>query len=88
MKRLVEVEEICPFIGKPCIRDGWQWDRKIAHPCAFWDGDRLPYTDPAIEPCRIKRGLNKILAEENSELSTDTDLEVPWGSDEKGDGSK
>ena len=57
MKRYVEVEPICPFIGKPCIRDGWQWDQKIIRPCAFWDEASMNNE----EPCLIFRAIKKTL---------------------------
>ena len=65
MKRLVEIEPICPFIGKECIKDGWKyWDQKIVRPCAFWDGDNTYDGVPPEEPCRIKRAMNRILSDE------------------------
>ena len=84
MKRYVEVEPICPFVGKPCIKDGWQhWDQKTLRPCAFWDTDIHNGIDPD-EPCRIKRAINRILSYEISDSPDDNVIaEVPWDTTEE-----
>ena len=77
MRKFVEVEPICPFLDKPCIKNGLEWDRKIVHPCAFWD--EYPYNgiDPE-EPCRIKRAVNRILSDEVKANPDDIEIQVPW----------
>ena len=75
VKRYVEVEPICPFMNRPCIQDGWQWDQNIIRPCAFWD-DKASMDD--VEPCLIMRTVEKVLdiKKNNSDLSSP--VEVPW----------
>ncbi len=84
MKRLVEVEPICPFLGKTCIKDGWQYfNQKIIHPCAFWDDFPHNGIDPE-EPCRLKRAVNKILSDEESdEIDFNRTIEVPFNSEKE-----
>ena len=81
MKRYVEIEPVCPFIGcKPCIKDGWQWNAKTYRPCAFWDGDASYMPE---EPCRIKRAVNKILEDEMQDEPGCGTVDVPWTTDSR-----
>jgi len=73
MKRYVEVESICPFIGKPCIKDGWQWNSSVIHPCAFFD----EYACSDTEPCLIKRAVNTIL-KRSDKPETNKPVDVPF----------
>ena len=80
MKRYVEIEPICPFMNRPCIRDGWQWDQKIIRPCAFWD-DAASMND--IEPCLIMRTVEKILDIKKDDIDSSSPVMVPWPVEEK-----
>lgn len=79
MKRYVAVESICPFIGKPCIKDGWQWNSSVIHPCAFWDGDRSINGGVSPEPpCRLQRAISRILSDEKPDQTDGASPDVPW----------
>ncbi len=85
MKRTIEIEPICPFIGKECISSGFpreiapKAETIIMHPCAFWDGDELYNGVTPDEPCRIKRAISRILADEISEEADNDNMnDVPW----------
>ena len=79
MKRYVEVEPVCPFLGgKPCIKDGWQWNANVFHPCAFFD-ETASMNDN--EPCLIKQTVNKIIGDDRDDNSVPLDL--PWIEDSK-----
>jgi len=82
MKKLVEIEPVCPFIGKKCIADGWQWNSLIQHPCAFYDENTMCREYPE-EPCLIKRAINKILENEETSQAEDISASVPWDTSEK-----
>ena len=59
---VIESRPICPFIGKECIACGVSQDwlrTKVLHPCAFFD----EYASSDVEPCKIKRAINRILKE-------------------------
>jgi len=80
MKCYVEIEPICPFVGKPCIKDGWQsWNQKVLRPCAFWDD--FPHGQSDLEPCKIKRAINKLLSDEVPDENCP--VEVPWDTTKK-----
>jgi len=81
MKRYVEIEPICPLLGgKPCIKDGWQLNSNVYHPCMLWDGDRVFNGVPPTEPCRFLRALNRILSDEVTEAE---EMCVPWDTNGK-----
>ena len=85
MKKYVEIEPVCPFLGgKKCIEDGWQWNASTYHPCAFYDADAVYHGVSPDEPCRIKRAVNRILSDEvSSDDEEQTIAKVPWDTDEK-----
>ena len=85
MKRFFKVEPICPFVGKPCIREGMQWNSDVIRPCVFWDGDKTINHGIIPEPpCRIERALKKILANEKlDEVDWNNTVCVPWDTDTK-----
>ena len=85
MKRYVEIEPVCPFLGgKPCIKDGWQFNGSVYHPCAFFDGDSVYHGVSPEEPCRIKRAIRRILSDEVSdETDPDYKVDVPWTSEKE-----
>lgn len=82
MKRYVEIEPVCPFVGKQCIKDGWQWNSIILHPCAFYDESVFEKDCNPQEPCRIKRAINRILSDEVQEELGNYVPEVPWDVEE------
>lgn len=82
MSNDIEVVAVCPLIGKECIKDCWRWDRKTVTTCIFWDENT--YDGVVLEePCRIKRAVNKILADEVPDQPSDKPVEVPWDTEEK-----
>ena len=75
MKRLVEVEPVCPFVGfKPCIKDGWKWNTNTYHPCAYFDEDAMDDD----EPCLIQRAVKKVLGIERKNPDDPVPVDVPW----------
>ena len=85
MKRFFEIDPICPFVGKPCVKEGMQWDSNIIRPCIFWDGDKTINHGISPEPpCRIERALKKILSNEKpDEAGGNSVPDVPWDTDTK-----
>ena len=81
MKKLVEILHICPFTHGKCIADGWELNKLVQRPCMFYDEDTM-YREYPAEPCRIKRAVNKILADEETAEKEDLSS-VPWDTDEK-----
>lgn len=73
MRRFIEIEPVCPFFGKPCIKDGWQLDRKIVRPCMFFDENSAMNDE---EPCLIMRTVDKVLNRKNTD--DNAPVEVPW----------
>ncbi len=78
MKKYVEIEPICPFIGKACIRDGWQWNASTYHPCAFYDESVFSKDCYPQVPCRIQRAIDRILFDEQQDTSDNDAVLVPW----------
>ena len=78
MKKYIEVVAVCPFVGKPCIKDGWQWDKNTANPCMFWD----ELSDSNAEPCLLARAVNRILKRPDFPERIETP-DVPWDTEEK-----
>ena len=78
MKRYVEIEPVCPFINRPCIKDGWQWDKKIIRPCMFYDEDASMNDN---EPCMILRAVTTLIGKK--EMIGEVSVEVPWDTEEK-----
>lgn len=89
MKKTIEIKPVCPFLGgKECITDGMTrevlWNCGTAHPCMFWDAENVYNGDNPSEPCRVKRAINRILADEVSDQIDSTVL-VPWNTEERND---
>ena len=83
MKRYVEVEPICPFVGKPCIKDGWEWNSKVYHPCVFWDENTYNGVYPE-QPCKIKRAIARLLIRETpDEYDPNAVVNVPWNEEKE-----
>lgn len=72
-----ESKPICPFVGRECISCGVTQQAMrtgILHPCAFWD----EYASDPVEPCLIKRAVNKVLKIPDCADKTETKVEVPY----------
>lgn len=78
MKRYVEIEPVCPFLNRPCIKDGWQWDKKIIRPCMFYDEDASMNDN---EPCMILRAVTTLIGKK--ETIDAVPVEVPWDTEKK-----
>ena len=79
MKRYIEIEALCPFVQRPCIKDGWQWNQKITRPCMFYD-ETSSLDDK--EPCMILRAVETIIGKK--ETTNDGTVDVPWDVVEEG----
>lgn len=79
MKKYVEIEPICPLIGKQCIKDGWQhWNQETLRPCMFWDAEKSYNGIKPQEACRLKKAINKILADEDQYENDSKPVDVPY----------
>ena len=73
---------ICPFLGKPCIGDGFtRQSLKEAefYPCAFYDDE----SSDSVEPCRIRRAINRINGEDDFPSAVTVSPDVPFDYDRK-----
>ena len=83
MKKLVEIKPVCPFVNGKCIGDGWECSTYVQRPCEFWDGGEVYNGISPDEPCKIKRAINRILANEFENCTENMPIDFPWETDEK-----